>query len=153
MAFSRRTTTTFTSTECMSVVGCFAKVPLSVQEKVKMPYLKAASVQNGAEYHAATVEFKQEEAPLSIGDDRLMLGCQSDALEFYDSLTDKYPYLYEKFAPSVQDRIDTPIPPDASRTDLNPLPPTQQDNAQYQIATVHFNRLGMRQMLKGVGVK
>ncbi|MCZ6680658.1 MAG: tetratricopeptide repeat protein [Candidatus Poribacteria bacterium] len=80
-----------------------------------------------------------DEATFAIGDAYLMLGRQTDALASYHTLIEKYPYLNNDFARAAQDRIDALIQLDTLRTDLKTVPPTQQDNAQYQIANLYFN--------------
>ena len=118
-----------------------------------MLYLKATNLQNSMEYDAATTEFKQEEAPLSIGNTCLILGGQSDTLEFWHSLTyKKCPRLTSKFARSAQDRMDSPLQVDERRTNLKSFLPVQHDDAQYQIATIYCNLLGTRQILESESI-
>lgn len=105
------------------------------------------SYRNQSDYEAAVEAYQLvdrdgdaiDEAMLAAGDAHLMLGRRTEALVSYRDLTDKYPYLNNNFARAAQDRIDSLIQLDTLRTDLKTSPPTQRDNAQHQIAKLHFN--------------
>ena len=106
-------------------------------------YEKAAGFQNDVECNQATAELQQfllqclqsnevGNSQLHIGDDCLIPGCPSGALEFSRGLADRYPYLNNIFAWNVQSRADLLVRLNARPTNLISLFPVQQANAQYQ---------------------
>ena len=106
-------------------------------------YEKAAGFQNDVECNQTTAELQQlllqclqsnevDNSQLHIGDDCLIPGCPSGALEFSCGLADRYPYLNNIFAWNVQSRADLPVRLNVRPTNLISLFPVQQANAQYQ---------------------
>lgn len=105
------------------------------------------SYRNQGDYKAAIEAYQLvdrdgdaiDEATLVIGDAYLMLSHQANVLAAYRDLTDKYFHFNNEFAQVAQDRINALIQLDTLRTNLKTPPPTQRDNAQYQIAKLYFN--------------
>ena len=69
MSFPRRIMTIFMSISCITLAGCFLKVPVSEQEAAGRLYLKPMNLQNDEEYNEAATEFKQFVAKYPRSDD------------------------------------------------------------------------------------